>query len=56
MDNLSKYKFYPCEVRRSTVKIISVTCIKCGKWIHSGCAGEKMVTKFSRNFACRKCE
>ena len=35
----------------------SVLCVQCGKWIHSRCAGVKMVTpKSSRNVACWKCE
>ena len=39
------------------VRVNSVLCVQCGKWIHSRCAGVKRVTsKFSRNFTCRECE
>ena len=39
------------------VKANSVLCSQCGMWIHDRCAGVKRVTpKYSRNFACRKCE
>ena len=56
-DGLSKSKVDPCGVCSLRVKAISVLCVDCGKWIHSRCAGVKMMLAiFSRNFACRKCD
>ena len=50
-------KFIPGEVNRSRVKISSVLCAKCGKMIHSRCAGMKRDTaNLKRNLAWRKCE
>ena len=55
-DGLSKSKVDPCSVCSLRVKVNSVLCVQCGKWIHGRCAEVKRVTtKFSRNFACRKC-
>ena len=31
-----------CSLR---VKANSALCVQCGKWIHGGCAGVKLVTK-----------
>ena len=54
---ISKSKVGPCGVCSLGVMVNSVLCVQCGKSIHGICAGEKRVTpKFSRNFACRKCE
>ena len=51
-DGMSKGKIDPGGVCNLRMKVNSVLCLQCGK-----CAGMKMVTpKFSRNFACRKCE
>ena len=56
-DGMSKSKIYSCGVCSLCIKASSVLCLQCGNWIHSRCAGVKMVTpKFSRNFTCRKCE
>ena len=56
-DGLSKSKVDPCGVCRLRVKANSVLCLQCGKWIHGRCVGVMRVTqKYSRNFACRKCE
>ena len=56
-DGLSKNRADRCGVSSLRVKANSVLCVKCGKWIHSRCAGVKRITqKFSGNFACRKCE
>ena len=56
-DGLCKGKVDPCNVCSLRVKAKSVLCVQCGKWIHSRCAGVKMVTpKISRNFTCRECE
>ena len=56
-DGMSKSKVDPCGVCSLRVKVNSVLCLQCGKWIHGRCARGKMATpKFSRNFTCRKCE
>ena len=39
------------------VNVNSVLCLQCGNWIHGRYARVNRVTqKFSRNFACRRCE
>ena len=39
------------------MKILQVSCVQCGKWICSKCTGvKKVIQKFSKNFACKKCE
>ena len=54
-DGMSKSKVDPCGACSLRVKANSVS--QCSKLIHSRCAGRKRVTpKFSRNFACKKCE
>ena len=56
-DGMSKSKVDPCGVCCFRVKVDSVLCLQCGKWIHGRCSEVKRVNpKFSRNFACRKCE
>ena len=56
-DGMSESKVDPCGVYSMRVKDNSVLCLKCGKWIHCRCAGEKRVTPtISRNLTCRKCE
>ena len=56
-DGMSKSKVDPCGVCSLRVKANSVLCVQCCKWIHGRCARVKMLTqKFSRNFACRKCD
>ena len=53
-DSLSKSTVDPCGFCSLRVKANSVLC---GRWIHGRCDGVKKLTpKFSRNFACRKCE
>ena len=57
LDGLSKSKVDPCGVCSLRVKANSVLCLQCGESIHGRCVRVKRVTpKFSRNFACRKCE
>ena len=35
----------------------SVLCVKCGKWIHGGCAKVKRVTpRLGRDFVCGRCK
>ena len=49
---MSKSYVDPCGVCSLRVMANSVLCLQCGKWIHGGCAGMKMVTpKFYVNFA-----
>ena len=56
-DGMSKSNVDSCEVCSLKVKANSVLCLQCGRWIHGGCAGVKMVTPmFSRNFTCQKCD
>ena len=56
-DCLSKSKVDRCRGCSLRVKANSVLCEQYGKWIHSRCAGVKIVTaKFSGNITCRKCE
>ena len=51
-DGISKRKVDPCGFCCLRVKVNSVLCVQCGRWIHGRCAGVKRVTpKFSRNFA-----
>ena len=57
MDGLSKCKVDPFGVCSLRAKADSVLSVQCGKWNHAGCSLGKWVTaKFSRNFACIKCE
>ena len=45
---MSKIKADPCEVCRMRIRINSVLCVQCVKWIHGGCDVVKRVTpKFS---------
>ena len=54
---MPKSKVDPCEVCSLRAKANPVFCLQCGEWNHGRCARVKRVTpKFSRNFACRKCE
>ena len=56
-DGLSKSEVDPCGACNLRVKVNSVLCFQCGKFIHGRCAGMKRVTtKFSRNVTCCKCE
>ena len=56
-DGMYESKVDPCGVCCLRVKVNSVLCVQCGKWIHGRCAGVKRVTtKFSRYFTCRKCD
>ena len=56
-DDMSRSKvdhFGVCSLR---VLADSVLCVQCGKWIHIRCAEvERVIPKFSRNFAFRKCQ
>ena len=46
-----------CGVCGMRVRANSVLCLLCGKLIHGRCVRVKRMTpKFSKNFACRKCE
>ena len=52
-DGLSKSKVDTCGFCCLSVKVSSVLCIQCGKWIHVRCARLKMVTPmFVGNFTC----
>ena len=54
---MSKSKVDPSWVCSLRVKVSTVLCIKCGKWIHGRCAGVKRVSpKFTRHFICKKCQ
>ena len=54
---MSKIKVDPCVICSLIVKVSSILCIQCGKWIHARCVRVIMVTpRLSINFACRKCE
>ena len=56
-DDMSKGKADPCGVCSLRMKVNSVLCVWCDKWIHGRCVGVKRLTqKVSRNFTCRKCE
>ena len=56
-DGLSKSNVDPCWFCCLMVKVNSVLCLQCGRWIHGGCARVKRVTpNCNRNFMCRKCE
>ena len=53
-DGMSKCNVDPCGVCSLGVKANSVLSLLCGKQIHGGCAGVKMVAlKFSTNLTCR---
>ena len=57
MDGLSKCKVDPFGVCSLRAKAVSVLSARCCRWNHAGCSLGKLVTeKFSRNFACIKCE
>ena len=56
MDGMSKSKVDPCAVCRLRVKVNSGLSVRCGKWIHSRCAGEKRENAKLSNFTYRKCE
>ena len=43
-DGICKREVVPCVVCSLRVKVDSVLCLHCGKWIHSRCVGVKMVT------------
>ena len=50
-------KVDPCGVCGKRVMANSVSCTKCGKWIHGRCAKVKRVTpSLARNFICGRCE
>ena len=56
-DGLSNNKIYQCGICSLRVKANSVLHVQCGEYVHSGCAGLKMVTAtILGNFACKKCE
>ena len=56
-NGLLKSKLSPCEICSLRVKIKSVLCVQCGKWIDGRCTGVKRLTeKFSRNSTSRICE
>ena len=58
-DGMSNSMIYPCGVCSLRVKVNSVLCVQCDKWIHSRYAGVRRLTqvvKLSRNLTCRKCE
>ena len=56
-DSLCRSKVDPCGDSKLSAKANSALCAQCGKWIYGKCARVKSVTpKFSRNYACRKCE
>ena len=40
---MSKSRVDPCGVCSLRVKVYSVLCLLCGKWIHGRCAGMKSV-------------
>ena len=42
-DGMSKSKVDPRRVSSLRVKVNSVLCVQCGKWIHGRCAGLKAV-------------
>ena len=42
-DGMSKSKVGPCGVCSLRVKVNSVLCLHCGKWIRGRCAGMKRV-------------
>ena len=49
-DDLSKSKVDPCGVCSLRVKVNSVLCLQCGKWIHGRCVRAKRVTpRFMKN-------
>ena len=52
-DGLSKSKVDQCGVCRLRVKVNSVLCVQCGKWIQGRCAKMKRVTQ---KYTCRRCE
>ena len=55
-NGLSRSKVDPCGVCSLRVKVSSVLCVKCGKWLHIRCCGlKKLITKFSRNVAFMMC-
>ena len=43
-DGISKSKVDLCGVYSLRVKVYSVLCLQCGKWIHSRCPGMKRLT------------
>ena len=50
-------KVDPCGVCGKRVKANSLSCTKCGKWIHGRCAKIKRVSpSMARDFTCRRCE
>ena len=54
-DGMSKRNVDPCGVCRLRVKVNSVLCVQCGKWIHGGCAGVKHeTTRFYKKFLLQK--
>ena len=53
-DGMSKNKVDPCGVCRLRVKVNSVLCLQCGKWIHGRCAGVKWVTPVFKKLNMQK--
>ena len=54
---LSKSNVYPCWICCLRVIGKSLLCVKCGRRIHYvWCGVQRVAPKFSKNFACRKCE
>ena len=43
-DGMSKSKVDPCGAFSFIVKVNSVLCLLCGKWIHGRCAGMQRIT------------
>ena len=57
MDDLSKCNVYLCGACGLRVNANSLLSVQCGMQIFGRCSGvKKMIPRFSRNFACRKCE
>ena len=54
---MSKSEVDPCRYCSLRVKVNSVLCLQCNKWIHDKCARLKSVTPMlSWNFACTNYE
>ena len=46
----------PCGVCDQRVKVNSVLCIRCQKWVHKKCSGVKgALTKVEGTFKCKRC-
>ena len=50
-------KIDPCGICGKRVRVNSVLCVKCRKWIHGRCAKVKRVTlRLGRDFVCGRCK